>query len=68
MFIAVSQRITELEKIGESRDSLDGRLSKLLFDCKFIELGFKKFITNFRYLQGDAINSKIQKSKTRKNR
>ena len=34
MFIAVSQRITELEKIGESRDSLDGRLSKLLFDCK----------------------------------
>ena len=34
MFIAVSQRITKIEKVGEFRDSLDGRLSKLLFDCK----------------------------------
>ena len=33
MFIAVSQRITKLKKIKESRDSLDVRLTKLLFDC-----------------------------------
>ena len=34
MFIAVSQRITKLKKIKETRDSLDIRLTELLFDCK----------------------------------
>ena len=34
MFIAVSQRITKLKKIKETRDSLDIRLTELLFNCK----------------------------------